>query len=103
MNGNDKLSTGRHFLMEWWRYLQHGYVPGTGFHDHRSLLPPSGKSCPVRGGFRLIWSTRGLDPVFHCYRQRELHFFIEVTTRKAIQNMDGTKRNSRSRFRLCNQ
>ena len=26
---NDKLSPGRHFVIEWWRYLQHGYVPGT--------------------------------------------------------------------------
>ena len=65
---NDKLSPCRLFVIEWWRYLQHGYRPGTGSHDHRPILPPSGKSCPVRGEFRLVWNTRRLDTVFYCYR-----------------------------------
>ena len=88
---NDKLSPGRHFVIEWWRYLRHGYVPGTGSHDHRPILPPRGKSCPVRGGFRLVWSSCRLDLVFYCYRLCELHFFLEITTQIAFKNGDGDK------------
>ena len=68
-----------------------GMCPGTGPHDHRPILPPSSKNCPVRGGFRLSWSTRRLDPVFYCYRQCELHFFLEITTRIAFKNGVGDK------------
>ena len=90
---NDKLSPGSHFVIEWWRYLQHGYVPGTGPHNHTPILPSSGKNCPVRGSFRLLWSTRRLDSVFYCYRQSELHFFLEITTRIAFKNGVGDKDN----------
>ena len=40
------------------------------------IFPPSGKNCPVRGGFRLLGSARRPVPVCNCYLQRELRFFL---------------------------
>ena len=48
------------------RNTWHGYLPGTGAHGHESILPPSGKKCPVRGGFRFLRSARRPDPVCNC-------------------------------------
>ena len=45
-----------------------------------------------------MWSTRRLDPVFYCYRQCELHFFLEIITQIAFKNGVGDKINSHSRF-----
>ena len=50
------------------RNTWHGYLPGTGAHGHESILPPSGKKCPVRGGFRFLRSARRPDPVCNCYQ-----------------------------------
>ena len=43
-----------------------GICPEKGAHGHESILPPSGKNCPVRGGFRFLGSARRPDPVFNC-------------------------------------
>ena len=96
---NDKLSPCRYFVIDLWRYLQHGYVPGTGSHDHRPILPPSGKSCPNRGGFRLVWSTRRLESLsFITIGSVNYTFALKLPLRKPLKMWMGTKINSRSRF-----
>ena len=57
------------------RKTWHGHLPGTGAHGHEFILPPSGKNCPVRGGFRFLGSARRPVPVCNCYLQRECAFF----------------------------
>ena len=65
------------------------YLPGTGAHGHEHILPPSGKNCPVRGGFRSVWGDRRPYLVCNCYQYRELRFFLKITAQIALNNDGG--------------
>ena len=45
----------------------------------RSILHPSGKNCPITGGFRFVLSDHRPDPVFDCCQHRELRFVFKTT------------------------
>ena len=77
-SNDNSVITNSHAFVWLQKRLSDGYLPGTGAHDLEHILPPSGKNCPVRGGFRFLWSARRPDPVFNCCQWRELRFFLET-------------------------
>ena len=95
---NDKLSPCRHFIIEWWRYLRYRYMPGTGSHDHRPILPHSGKVVPseedsASGGVLadLIQSVIAVNSANYALSSK-------LSLRQPLKMWMETKINSSSRF-----